>query len=156
MLEKIEPNLALEYETFDDHLLLAIRISAEEQEKLHRERRDRADFEIQRRIDARGATGLPDEEFVCEVRYRNPSPVYDPDRLKPLLEIITVEADLEKCYTAAHDEHEVIHYPEVWQAAPLKKVAMLYGDRAMAVLELARNPGRPYVVVERRKVPDAH
>jgi len=106
---------------------------------------DRLDYEIIRRAQANGATGLPVTGY--DVVVKESSATYDPARLTPLLEMLP---NLEG-WTKGHEEkHWVDEPPDTWDLRQTLPAARRVGTRAMDVIADARIPGRLSVKITAR------
>ena len=90
------------------------------------------EMEIMCRIDERGATGIPNDQFSCELVATNS---YDPQVLVRLKEIFSA-GDLRTCWESEHQE--IVTVPEAWDLRKVLPLARRYGARAVAVVNDAR------------------
>jgi hypothetical protein len=90
------------------------------------------EMEIMCRIDERGATGIPNDQFSCELVTTNS---YDPQVLVRLKEILS-DSDLRTCWESEHQE--IVTVPESWDLRKVLPLARRYGARAVAVVDDAR------------------
>ena len=103
-------------------------------------------IEVQRRIEDSGGTMLDDPDFKIELK---PGPVtYDVGILVPLKEQLS-EENLAKVYTSADDVRREMKVSDKWDGQQLNALARRFGVVAR-IVERARIPGRPKVVVERK------
>ena len=102
-----------------------------------RDHRQRCEHELQRRLEARGATELP--HATLEVKLIYPSPNYDISTLRRLYEELPKEV-VDQAVTPAHDK--TIHVPEAWDARKFKSFAK-FGADVHAIIEAARLPAPP-------------
>ena len=103
------------------------------------------EFEILKRMEQRGGTGLHTELYTAET---SASVSYDQKRLLPLLEIFA-EVDLKTCFTPEHEVATTV--PSNFNMVKTKALAKRYGDEALRIVEVAKLPGRSKLTVERRK-----
>lgn len=102
------------------------------------------ELEMIRRMEARGAVGIPDERFTCEMKVtRN----YDQLSLAPLKEVFNRE-DLNHCFTPAHEE--VVQVADKWDVRKVIPLAKRYGIEATRIVEKATLPGRRSLVFQRK------
>lgn len=102
-----------------------------------RDTRQRRERELQRRLEARGATELAHPDLV--VKLETPSSAYDVGKLRALYEVCPKE-EVDKAVTPAHDE--MVHIPEKWSAVKFKAL-LKYGVDVFEVIEAAKLPGGP-------------
>ena len=100
--------------------------------------------EMHQRMRERGAVAIFLDHYVCEIKVPN---VYDQKALTPLKEVFG-EADLETCYTPAHQEVKEVQ--EQWNTVKVLALARRYGNRAQAIVEHAKSEGRPSFKFARR------
>jgi hypothetical protein len=93
--------------------------------------------EIMRRAEARGATGILSDEYICRIKTVN---TYDPSILVALKERLDELGELNHCYAPEHQE--TITVAEKWNVTKLMPIARLIGDEAMAIVERAKVPTR--------------
>ena len=96
------------------------------------------------RMEARGATSIPSEEYKCELE---PRVEYLQIDFTPLKEIFS-ERELATCFHPKYEE--LITYPEHWDTNKVKALAKKHGDKAMAIVEQARLVGTPRLKFGRR------
>lgn len=96
------------------------------------------------RMEARGATSIPSEEYKCELE---PRVEYRQIDFTPLKEIFS-ERELATCFHPKYEE--LITYPEHWDTNKVKALAKKHGDKAMAIVEQARLVGTPRLKFGRR------
>ena len=101
--------------------------------------------EMHQRMRERGATAIPSEHYVCEIKT---PPVYDQAAFAPLKEVFG-EMDLETCYTEAHQA--LVEFQEQWNTVKVLALARRYGAQAQSVVEHAKSEGRPSFKFARRK-----
>lgn len=89
------------------------------------------------RMERNGATAIPSEKYICELQRKD---TYDQAGFTPLLEVFN-ESDLGEVYTPEHQE--TITVAPKWNTVKLIAKARRYGDKALAVVERAKIPGRP-------------
>ena len=94
------------------------------------ENRDRLKHLIFQYMDERGAHGIPSDMFECVRKNDSSYPRTEPNWL-PLFDIFG-KADLDKCYTPP------AHGTGTWNTAQVKKLANIYGQAALDVLERTR------------------
>ena len=88
----------------------------------------RNEWEIKKRMEARGATAIPSDIYICEMISKNS---YDKTRFAPLKELLT-SVDLASCLVPAH---EVTHLVEdKWNTVKVKALARRYGNEAQRVV----------------------
>ena len=148
-----EPNLDVpgfdgRWLNISDEGLLDWYAEAQERVELTKATMGRLEQEIQRRIKDRGATGIPDETFECEVKIDY---TYDQGLLTPLLEVLNT-VELEKCYQPAYTP-EPEEVPAKWKVQQLLAVARRRGTEALAIVERARFESGRRLKFERREVP---
>lgn len=91
--------------------------------------------EILRRMEERGASAIPDEEYVCELVTKTN---YDQTQLRPFLEILTGR-ELEDVFVPAHEE--TIQIASKWKVQQLIALAKKHGTEALQIIEQAKIPG---------------
>lgn len=136
--------MAYEEETLSDHELL-VRYEA----SLGRVARLRQ--EIESRIITRLATGIPDDDYTCEMPKRY---TYFPERFAPFKEVL-LDSELAVCYKPAWEEEipaHVDHHAETWETVKLLAAARKHGEDAMRLVDNARAEARGNLVFRRRKV----
>lgn len=132
--------------TLTDHALAEEIVAAQEriadnESVLHALR-----IEVQRRITDAGATMLADPDFTIELQPS--SPTYDHGLLIALREWLT-ESEYDEAFTPAHEKQ--VPVPQRWDGGKLRKFERTYGGAVASIIERARIPGVPRVVVERKK-----
>lgn len=127
----------------DDVLVLAW-AGAQELARSSRDQMDRIAFELQRRMETRGATALPDPYF--DVRLETPRSL-DPQRLAPLAERIPPE-EWARGYTPAHEE--TVQVPA---RADLRVVNgwRKYGVEISEAIDAAVVPGPAKITIKPRR-----
>ena len=110
-----------------------------------RDHRQRCEHELQRRLEARGATELPHP--TLEVKLDYPSPSYDPAKLHQLYEILP-EHVVAPAVTPAHDK--TVHVPEAWNGTKLRSLEHRFGNDVKAIISDARLPAPPKLRVRPR------
>ena len=125
------------YEDYDDAHLATVIVQWRDKETGAREARQRLEHELQRRMEARGATELPHPDLV--VKLETPSPAYDNSKLRRLYEIAPRE-EVDKCVTPAHTEE--VRVEEKWSAVKFKTL-LKYGVEVFEVIEAAKLSGGP-------------
>ena len=121
------------YAHMDDASLLSKYAWWDEQLGLVQEQKGHLQQEIYRRIAERGATGIPDETFSCEVVTTY---AYDQKTLTPFLEMLN-NVELAKCYEPAYTP-EPVEVPAKWKIQQLIAVAKRRGAEALSVVDRAR------------------
>ena len=131
------------YKYLDDADLAAGIDHYQRMEASARNLRQRAETELQRRLEARGATELAHP--ALEVRLVAESPKYDPGKLQGLYEV----ADPTEVSVAWEPPHEkTVEVAGRWNGTKLNTLARKYGDPVRQVLEAARLPGVVRLVVK--------
>ena len=148
-----EPNLDVpgfdaRWLNISDEGLLDWYAEAQERVELTKATVGRLEQEIQRRIKDRGATGIPDETYICELVV---SHTFDQALLTPMLEVLN-NVELEKCYQPAYTPPPV-EVPAKWKVQQLLAVAKRRGADALAVVERAKFESGRRLKFERREVP---
>ncbi len=110
----------------------------------------RAEMELIRRMTERGATALPSETFVCELKTTD---TYDQIGYGPLKEVFN-ETDLATCLDPAHTE--TVYVFDKWNTVKVKALARRYGADALRIVEQARIPGPRRLKFERRDKEQKH
>lgn len=129
-----------EYTDMDDVALASDIARLSEMERNYREIRQRQEHELQRRLEARGATELPHPDLV--VKLEHPSPTYDVGKLAALRELLPEELLLEtKAWMPEHVETVLV--AERYDARVFRTFGRKYGDEVGAVIEGAKMPGGP-------------
>jgi hypothetical protein len=105
----------------------------------------RLEQEAYRRMEERGATSIPSEEYVCEIEIKT---TYDQPSFTPLKEVFN-DADLQKCLRPAHTEE--VEVADKWTTATVKSLATRYGGDALRIVENARMEGRGWLKFARRE-----
>ena len=104
----------------------------------------RLEQEAFRRMEARGATSIPSETYICELSHK---PSYDQIGFTPLKEIFN-ESDLARCLTPAHTEE--VDVPDKWATSTVKSLATKYGADALRIVDRAKTEDRGKLVFKRR------
>ena len=136
------------YQDYTNHTLAIGIVTI--QEALAAEQRTLDEFraEVQRRIEAAGATMLDDDEFTIELK---PGPTtWDVGILVALKEQLG-PTWLDKVFKPDH--REIIHVPDKWDGTQLNAVARKFGGDVAETVARARIPGRPQVIVKKRGEP---
>ena len=107
------------------------------------EEADRLDYEIIRRAQANGATGLPVEGY--EVVVTESGAKHDPELMKPLLEILP---NLEGWRKGHEEKHWVMDPPDTWDLRSTLPAARRVGTKALDIIAAARIPGRMSVKIK--------
>ena len=115
-------------------------------EQKAREHRQRAEQELQRRMEAQGATSLPHP--TLDVRLVQATPTYDPSKLRRLYEVLPKEV-VDPVVATEHDE--VVRVPEKWNAVKFKTLAKYGAEVAGIILEARLPSGPPRLVIKERK-----
>ena len=102
--------------------------------------------ELYRRMGDRGATAIPDNTYVCELKAQN---TYIQEALTPLKEVL-VEADLNSVLIAAHQE--TVDVPDKWNTVKILRLGRRQPE-VRAILDQARIEGRPKLTFEVRNQP---
>ena len=132
------------HRSLSDHTLAEAIVAAQEALADLQRSIDEMRADVQRRITDAGGTMLDNDQFLIELK---PGPVsLDVGIIIAVKEQLSAE-NLAKCYTPAHQE--TIDVPEKWSLVQLNALARRYGVVAR-IVERARVPGRPRVVVERK------
>jgi len=105
----------------------------------------RLEQEAFRRMEERGATAIPSEEYVCEIEIKS---TYDQPSFTPLKEVFN-DADLKRCLRPAHIEE--VEVADKWTTATVKSLATKYGGDALRIVENARMEGRGWLKFARRE-----
>lgn len=109
-------------------------------EGISREIRQHQEHELQRRLEARGATVLPHPDLVVKLEY--PSPTYDVGKLAALREHLPEELLLEtRAWTPEHVETVMV--AEKYDARVFRGFGRKFGDEVAAIIEGAKLPGGP-------------
>ena len=106
----------------------------------------RLEQEMLQRMEARGATAIPSDEYVCELVVRN---TYDQARFRPFLEILS-ERELQGVFTPAHEE--TVEVVDKWNTQKLVALAKRYGAEALRIIEQAKLPGARTLKFTKREV----
>ena len=101
--------------------------------------------EAYRRFEARGATSIPSETYICEMEIKRD---YDQPSYGPLKEIFN-EVDLKKCLTPAHTDEIKVAYK--WATVTVKSLAAKYGSEALRIVENAQTESRGRLKFARRE-----
>ena len=101
--------------------------------------------EAYRRIEERGATSIPSETYICEMKVERG---YDQPSFAPLKEIFN-DADLAKCLTPAHTEE--VKVADKWATGTVKSLATKYGAEALRIVENALTESRGRLKFARRE-----
>lgn len=109
------------------------------EEASRREERQRLEFELQKRLEARGAKELAHPEL--EVKLDIPSPTYDYGKLRRLAELVPPDVLLTG-YSPEHQETQVVMVKEKWNMVKVKPWVK-YGNEVAEVIEGAKMPGGP-------------
>ena len=104
----------------------------------------RLEWELIERMEGRGASIIPNEEFICEVGHKK---TYLQEAFTPLKEIFT-DADLAGCCTPCHEE--TVHVDEKWNTVKVIALARRYGDEAKAIVAKATSEGPPSLKFTRK------
>jgi hypothetical protein len=96
-------------------------------------------------MEERHAIAIPNETWVCEAQVRNTYPAL---YLTPLKEILS-EADLQTCYTPAHQELKDV--AEKWDVRKVLPLARRYGEEAQNVVDKAMLTERTGLKFEARE-----
>ena len=127
----------------DDHELLATRALYDQWVRENVDMRDRVDMEIQRRLTDRNATAIFDEDYTCTLE--TGTPTVDLGIMAGLKELLPPEI-LAEGYTPEHQEPVAERWDlrkvNVWSKA---------GGEVARVIEEAKIPGRPRLVVKEKK-----
>ena len=142
MIQTESPLSTADYGTLTDHGLLMTYERMQQERDKWAERLGRLEIEMWKRMEDRGATGIPSDEFVCEQETKN---TYIQELLFPLKEVFST-AELMKCLIPAHQEI----VPEKWNTNKVIALAKRYGTDAQRIVEQARTPQRPKLKFERR------
>lgn len=114
-------------------------------ENIARERRQRIEFELVQRMQADGATAIPHDSLVCELKA--PSPSYDLGKLNGLRELLPDNVIL-TALTPAHTE--IVQVPDRWDARVFKGWGK-YGEAVAQVIKAALIPGPPRLQISRKE-----
>ena len=127
-----EAEVDTDWKCWDDDRLLREYLMMNDSRVLLQSLMLRAEQELYRRMELRGATGIPSNEFECvlEPRYD-----YDQGRLAALKEVF-VEADLAKCLTPEHLTNPEL-VPDRWDLRKTLPTAKRYGDEALDIVGAA-------------------
>jgi hypothetical protein len=131
-------------QAMDDEL---ISLLANDQEGLARLQRrvDELKIELLTRMHERGGETIPSESYICARRVTS---TYDQGLLGALKETF-LEHELKECYVPAYEE--TIRVPESWSTVKVKAFAKDHGHEALAIVERARIPGRPTLLLRKRQ-----
>ena len=121
------------YAHLDDAELLSKYAWWGKQLELVQEQRGHFEQEIMKRCAERGATGIPDETFECELVTTF---TYDQPTLTPLLEMLN-DVELAKCYEPAYTP-EPVEIPAKWKIQQLLAVARRRGSDTLRMVEKAK------------------
>jgi hypothetical protein len=102
------------------------------------------EHEAYRRMEERGATAIPSEDYICELALKTS---YDQIGFTPLKEVFN-ESDLERCLTPAHTE--AVEVPDKWATATVKSLATKYGADALRIVDRAKFEDRGKLTFKRR------
>ena len=116
---------ALTDEKLLDSLATANRVIAQGQSA-----KGHCEQELFRRMEQRGATGIPSDRYKCNLILKYDYPTYG---LIPLIEVFSTQ-ELATCWTPEHDEP----VPQKFNMTKVKPIAKLYGDRALSIVEQAK------------------
>ena len=105
----------------------------------------RLEQEAFRRMEERGATAIPSEEYVCEIEIKS---TYDQPSFTPLKEVFN-DADLKRCLRPAHIEE--VEVADKWTTGTVKSLATKYGADALRIVENARMESRGRLKFARRE-----
>jgi hypothetical protein len=105
---------------------------------------DVLEMELMKRMEARGATGIPSAIFNCELQTTYS---YDPSVLTPLKEMF-LDTDLKACYIPEHPE--TVTVTEKWDARKVIPLAKRHSQAAQNIVERAKVVSRRKVVFERK------
>ena len=105
---------------------------------------DLLEFEMHKRMDERGATGILTERYIASAI---PTVDYDQQRLLPLKEVFT-DADLQKCFTPEHEETVTI--PHKFNMVKTIPLAKRYGAEALKLVTASKVIKRMRFTVEER------
>ena len=125
------------YETLLDEQLLAFwkRVDAAEREQ--REMKLRVEWEIQRRMEERGARELPHPDLICALVPGKTE--YDNSRLAKLREMLPPEVTA-LGFTPEHAETKTL--PDKWDGRVVAGWGRKYGDDVAEVIEQAKVPSQ--------------
>ena len=137
-------------QVYGDDILLALYADTKANVEEMLKRKGHLEMELIRRMEERGATAIPSEEWVCEapVRYE-----YLPGCFTPLKEVFNA-SELEQCYWPAKRELVPEHWedhPEAWSTAKVLSLAKKRGAEALSVIERNRLPAARKLKFERRE-----
>ena len=104
-----------------------------------------ASDEIMRRCRDREATMLRSATYTATLKMS--SPTYDLERLNALKELLGPE-DLNEAYTPEHDETRTVSAR--WHGGKLNKLVRQHGADVRAIVDAAKVPGAPSLVIEAR------
>ena len=109
------------------------------------EDRDRLEFQIRLNMETDGATAIAHPTLTCELKA--PSPTYDYGKLLGLAEFLPSDV-LATGYIPMH--FETVTVPDRWDARVFK-TWVKYGAAVAQVIESARIPGTPRLVIKSKK-----
>ena len=133
-------------EEIDDTALAERLEGMEESMAQLRETADRIRYELTRRIQERNGTELPSERY--RIALEQGSPRYDYGLLRALEELVPPD-DYAKAYKAPYT-HEVTDQ-EKWSGTALNSLERRFGGKVALVIQQARIPGEPHLVVKRKE-----
>jgi hypothetical protein len=137
-----DPNMT----TMDDHELLHIRDLYNMWAHENAEHRDRADMELRRRLEQRGATKIFDEDYTCTLEMGTPT--IDLNIMAALKELLPPDV-LAEGFTPEHDVTETV--PDKWDLRKANTWMQAGGDVA-EVIERAKIFRSPRLVVRAKEI----
>ena len=108
-------------------------------------RRDRIQQELERRMTERGATELPHPTIECVLKY--PTPTVDTNKLMALNELLA-PMTIEEGFTPEHTEARLV--PAKFDMTVVNTWKK-YGKEVADIIEGAKLPTRPRLVVKRKR-----
>ena len=99
----------------DDEALIDMVGACLEQETQQRDQRQRLEWTLQRRMEARDATEIPHSGFTCKLV--TPTPSYDPNKLRLMAEYVPKEVFAEG-FTEAYEE--TVQFPAKFNMTKVK------------------------------------
>lgn len=128
------------YAHMDDQELATEIAQRQQMQRINQGTLQRMQYDLQSRLEARGATELPHPDLVVKLEY--PSPVYDVGKLAALREHLPEALLLEtRAWTPEHVETVMV--AEKYDARVFRTWGAKYGVEVKAAIDAARMPGGP-------------
>ena len=132
--------------SLEDRDLLDLWASVESEEAKLKDYRQRIEYELLKRLEARDAAEIFHPMIECKINV--PSPSYDNGKLRSLCEMLDPEV-IETAYTPQHEEKIVVE--DKWDARIFKGWGRKYGADVGEVIQNATLSGGPNKVKLARK-----